>query len=123
MHKRKSIRKEVKMKVLTALILSVSLMGCAHGTMRGSVAMKASDQEAHVCLGDSEVKAGDPVALYKNVCSGSKGGGKSGEGSNGGCTKVKLGEGVVERTLNEHYSVVKVNPGVQFQEGTIVEKL
>ena len=86
--------------------------------------MKGSDQEAHVCLGDGEVKAGDKVALFKNVCTGGSGGpARVGETSGGGCTKVKLGEGVVERTLNEHYSVVKVDSGVPFEEGTIVEKL
>jgi len=109
-------------KVISVVAL-LALVGCAHGTMRGSVAMKASDDEAHVCMGDNEVKAGDKVALYKNVCTGGKGRGRAGDaGDFGGCKKVALGDGVVERTLNEHYSVVKVSPGVQFEEGTIVEK-
>ena len=100
------------------MILSMlALAGCAHGLMRGSVAMKASDDEAHVCMGENEVKAGDKVALFKNVCSS----GKTRQGD-GACKKVKLGDGTVERTLNEHYSIVKVNPGVQFEEGAIVEK-
>lgn len=111
------------MKTLSAVLLSASLFGCAHSTMRGSVAMKGDDQEAHVCLGNGEVKAGDKVALFKNVCTGGKGGGKGGDRITGGCIKTKLGEGTVERTLNEHYSVVKVDPGVQFEEGSIVEKL
>jgi hypothetical protein len=83
--------------------------------------MKGDDGEAHVCMGDKEVKAGDRVALFKNVCTGRAGGGKGGTG-NRSCQKVKLGEGTVERTLNEHYSVVKVDSGVQFEEGTVVEK-
>jgi hypothetical protein len=110
---------------LVATVFSISMLaGCAHSTMRGSVAMKGNDEEAHVCLGDKEVKAGDRIALFKNVCTGGKGGGgRSGEGGgSGACKKVKLGEGTVERTLNEHYSVVKVDPGVQFEEGSIVEK-
>jgi hypothetical protein len=37
--------------------------------------------------------------------------------------QVKLGEGRVVRTLNEHYSVVEVDPGVEFEEGATVEKL
>lgn len=88
--------------------------------MRGSVAMKVNDAEAHVCLGDNEVMAGDKVALYKNDCRSALVGAKAAPG--GACEKVKLGEGVVSRTLNTHYSVVKVTPGVQFEEGTIVEK-
>lgn len=98
----------------------VTLAGCAHGTMRGSVAMKASESEAHVCMGDKDIKAGDKVALFKNECTG---GGRAGErGNSKSCKKVRIGGGIVERTLNEHYSVVKVDPGVQFEEGAIVEK-
>jgi hypothetical protein len=109
---------------LLIAVLSISILtGCAHGMMRGSVAMKGDNQEAHVCLGDKEVKAGDHVILYKNVCSGASDyGSRTGEGSDSICTKVKLGQGVVKRTLNEHYSIVKVDPGVDFKEGTIVEK-
>lgn len=98
--------------------VAVALSGCAHGTMRGTVAMKVSDSEAHVCLGDNEVKAGDKVALFRNECVGRG----QREGSAGNCRLVRLGEGRVEKTLNEHYSVVRVNPGVAFSEGTLVEK-
>ena len=38
------------------------------------------------------------------------------------CRQVKLGEGRVARTLSEHYSVVEVDPGVEFKEGATVEK-
>ncbi len=96
----------------------VLLGGCSHALMRGTVAMKISDDEAHVCMGDNEVKAGDQVALFKNVCKGNKG--KESDGAT--CEKVKIGGGEVTRTLNEHYSVVRVSPGVEFQEGTVVER-
>ena len=95
------------------------LVGCAHSTMRGTVAMKATDDEVHVCMGDKEVKAGDLVAFFFNQCKGA--GGK--ETRDRVCTKVRLGEGEVVRSLNEHYSVVRPNPGVKVEEGTIVEKL
>ncbi len=97
----------------------LALTGCAHGTMRGSVAMKVSDDEAHVCLGDDEVKTGDKVTFFKNVCTG------AGTGKRDlirECRKEKLGEGEIVRVLNHHYSVAKVNPGVAFEEGTIVER-
>ena len=109
----------MKLRLVGMTVSMVALAGCAHGTMRGSVAMKESVNEAHVCLGEGEVKVGDRVALYKNVCTG---GGKS-RGEGAGCTKKLLGNGIVEETLNNHYSVVKVDPGVQFEEGTLVEKL
>jgi hypothetical protein len=80
---------------LLSMVIGLIGVGYAHGLMRGSVAMKFNDHEAHVCLGDTEVKAGD---------------------------KVKIGEGTILQTLNEHYSVMKVDPQVAFEEGTIVEK-
>lgn len=105
------------------LVSVLGLAGCAHSTMRGSVAMKGDDQEAHVCMGDKEVKAGDRVILYKNVCTPRGSGGARGDrGPIDVCKKVRLGEGEVLRTLNEHYSLVKVDPGVPFEEGTVVEK-
>jgi hypothetical protein len=100
---------------------SILFAGCAHhSTMRGTVAMKVSGDEAHVCMGDNEVKAGDKVALFKNVCKGTSSGREA--SGNRTCEKKKIGDGEVTRTLNEHYSVVKVSPGVVFDEGTVVEK-
>lgn len=93
------------------------LMGCAHGLMRGSVAMKVSDSEAHVCLGDQDVKVGEKVVAYKNQCT--KGVGRG--DASGFCKKLKLGEGTVSKLLNEHYSLVQFETGVAFDEGTIVE--
>lgn len=106
------------MKIRTLITLMLVSSGCAHHQMRGSVVMKINGDEAHVCLGDFEVFAGDRVVLYKNVCS------KGGKDRNASvsCEKIKLGNGRVERVLNEHYSLIKVDDGVEFEEGDIVEK-
>jgi hypothetical protein len=101
--------------------LALTLTGCAHELMRGSVAMKVSDTEAHVCMDNTEAKVGDRVTLYKNNCP-SKGGGARSGLAGGGCEKVKLGQGSVTEILNQHYSVVKFDSGVPFEEGTFVEK-
>lgn len=105
----------------TFLVLGLSslLFACSHATMRGSVAMKATDEELHVCMGKDEVKAGDKVAFFFNDCK-SRG---NRETRYDACRKVRLGEGEVVRPLNDHYSLVRPNPGVKVQEGTIVEKL
>ena len=104
--------------LLIATVLVAGLSGCAHNVMRGSVAMKTSENEAHVCLGKGEVKAGDRVTLYQNVCD--KGGRASGGG--GSCEKKEAGMGSVLEVLNEHYSVVRFDQGVRFAEGSFVEK-
>lgn len=108
----------------TILILTITsfffsfLAGCAHHLMRGSVAMKTSENEAHVCMGESEVKVGDKVTLFRNNCPP-----RAGRGSGRTCEKVKLGKGTVTQVINEHYSAVTFDPGVPFEEGTFVEKL
>lgn len=108
-------------KLALALTALASLTGCAtHSTMRGSVAMKISDTEAHVCLGNNEVKVGDKVHVYKNNCTKKF----TSETSiyQTSCTKELVGHGEVTSLVNEHYSVVKFEDGVKFDEGTIIEK-
>lgn len=80
--------------------------------------MKISDTEAHVCMDNSESKVGDRVTLFKNNCP--KAGGKGDPSA--GCEKIQLGQGTVTKILNHHYSVIKFDAGVPFEEGTFVEK-
>lgn len=108
----------MKARTLIIFLSAVLISGCAHSTMRGSVAMKVSDGEAHICMGHHEVKAGDHITLYKNLCPTAQK--KFDVGAS--CTKQKIGDGLITRILNEHYSVAKIDSGVPFEEGTIVEK-
>lgn len=103
------------MMIVSVAISALLFAGCAHGIMRGSVAMKSSENEAHVCLGNKEAKIGNRVAAFRNDCT-TKGGGKAST-----CKRVNLGEGTVTELLNEHYSVVRFDSGVAFDEGTYVE--
>lgn len=110
----------LKILFLPLAVLALALTGCTHGLTRGIVAMKVSDTEAHVCMDDTEAKVGDRVTLYKSSCPST--GGRVRSGAGGGCEKVKLGQGTVTEILNKHYSVVKFDSGVPFEEGTFVEK-
>ena len=105
------------------LLVGLVLVGCAHQTMRGSVAMKVAEDSAHVCLGENEVKVGDKVALFNNQCSPPIDANRVGGRRANLCTKVKAGEGIVTDVLNEHYSEVKFNKEAKFQEGSVVEKV
>ncbi len=107
--------------LLIALAFAIGFSGCAHSLMRGTVAMKISEDEAHVCLGKGEVKTGDRVNIFKNVCA-NKGGSDLMNGTAETCEIKQLGMGTVKNILNDHYSVVKFDPGVQFEEGTLVER-
>ncbi len=113
--------------ILVGSMMIAGLSGCAHSVMRGSVAMKTSESEAHVCLGKGDVSVGDRVTLFQNICT-NKGTGNRGTslgytGATGSsCEKKEVGKGSIQEILNQHYSVVKFDPGVKFEEGSIVEK-
>ena len=113
--------------ILVGSVMIVGLSGCAHSVMRGSVAMQTSESEAQVCLGKGDVSVGDRVTLFQNVCTnkgtGNRGSGIGSIGAIGStCEKREVGKGSVQEILNQHYSVVKFDPGVKFEEGSVVEK-
>lgn len=118
--KENRMSKNLNLMLIGAAIFNVGLIsGCAHGLhSRGSVAVKHSDTEADVCLGEKDVKAGDKVALYRNHCK-RRGGGPM---SRTVCTKVQIGEGQITKVLGEHYSSMSVPAGIPFDDGTLVEK-
>lgn len=112
------------MKSMTKIAFSIlitGLAGCAsHSMMRGSVAMKISESEAHVCMGNNEVKVGDKVNVFKNNCN--KDFSSETSTYKTSCKKELVGQGEVTSLVNEHYSVVKFEKGVKFEEGTVIEK-
>lgn len=91
------------------------LASCStHQIMRGSIAMKVGARDAHVCFGKDEVSAGERVLLFANRC--------SSDGKAAWCEKIFVGEGTITKLLDRHYSVVRVDSGVQFSEGMVVER-
>lgn len=109
-----------KLTLVFSIVMIAGLSGCAHKVMRGTVAMKTSENEAHVCMGKGEVAVGDKVTLFRNECVGKGVGDRPGGG--GTCEKKEVGSGMVQEVLNQHYSVVRFAQGVQFEEGSFVEK-
>lgn len=113
----------MKNSLFVITLVSILAVSCAsHSTMRGGVAMKVNDREAHVCLGAGEVKEGDKVVAFYNDCQSQVIGGGDRGGYGVPCVKTKLGYGKIVKTLNEHYSVVEFEKGLKFTEGTFVEK-
>jgi hypothetical protein len=104
----------VKKLLISAVIIFAS--SCASMTHRGVVAMKVDEQNAHVGMGGGELKVGDHVELFKNVCS------VRGRHSGRVCEKVASGHGEVLEILNEDYSVIRFPAETHFAEGDTVEK-
>ena len=114
----------MKANVLLATVVVVSFSACAASAPRvpnrAAVVIKLNESEGHICMGIGEVSPGDRVTLYKNQCT--RPTGSKQNVATVMCKKMLLGEGEVVRALNEHYSVLRVDPGVEFEEGTMVEK-
>ena len=106
-----------------AFAVGLLVSACGHGTMRGSVVMKISDTEAHVCMGRGEVRAGDPVVLVRHACwlLATTGALQYGVPSET-CRRQVAARGQVVRVLGDHYSVVRFPKGTRMAEGNTVEK-
>ncbi len=109
----------LKSVVLASVIFN--LTGCASVVKRGVIAMKISNTEAHVGIGQEEVSVGDHVELYRNECTG-KGTGRDGGEPTVFCQKISTGHGSVTKIYNQDYSVVKFPSGTKFSEGDMIEK-
>lgn len=107
-------------KILLA-VLAIVVSGCAATTPRGVVAMKVSSDEAHVCLGNEEGKEGDLVLLYINDCKVHRSRYRTSKPVSRTCKKIYKGRGIITKNLNEHYSVVQFQDGVEFAEGDVIE--
>lgn len=103
------------MKYVFVVIAFLALSGCAT-LHRGVVAMKVSDDTAHVGLNRSEVSKGDHVQLFGNQCSG------GGRGDVRVCKKIPKGHGEVVEIIGNDYASVKFDEGVKFETGDFVEK-
>lgn len=79
--------------------------------------MRIDESVTHVCLDKGEVRVGDSVKLYRNVSVPRTKGPAVKR-----CQKKFQGVGGVTELLNEHYSVVRFEPGVDFKEGDLVER-
>jgi hypothetical protein len=101
----------MKRSYIPLVLLMVSCAVQPHS--RGVVAMKIDESTAHVCVGKSEVRPGDAVSVYRNVCKSSP--------KQSTCDKVFIGRGTIRENLNEHYSVATFAAGTHVEEGDMVE--
>ena len=84
--------------------------------------MKINDSTAHICVNNDEVRPGDGIVLFRNVC-------ETGELKHYGikhsrtyCQKKEIGRGIITQLLNDHYAVAEFSPAIAFKEGDMVEK-
>lgn len=87
------------------------LTACAAQHSRGTVAMKITDTQAHVCVGKEAVHPGTSLEVLRNVCNGPK----------QTCKLTHVGQGSVTAVLNEHYSVAEFPAAIKVREGDLIE--
>lgn len=110
-------------KVFLVLATAGVLVGCAHGHSRGTVVFKDNDKEGHVCIGHSEVKPGEIVKVFKNVCKSKEvSGGERGPRRSSICEKQFVGEGKITEFSSEHFAKIEALGALNLEQGLIVEK-
>lgn len=114
------MRRAIIIRVIL-LTAAMALSDCAH-SQKGTVTMKVSDEEAHVGLGANDVHPGDRIEIYGPCLSPKQRWANPDSVELGGCNRAKLGEATIARVLNKDYSIVKVDPGVHFDEGALIRK-
>jgi hypothetical protein len=110
------------------VVLAFVIVGaCAtgHSAMNGSVIMKVSETEAHVCLLDSDAPIGTRVQLYRHDCKSqyAKPGTPSSARTPYVCEKQAVGVGTISQKIGGHYVVVTFPAGTQYEEGYTIERL
>jgi hypothetical protein len=101
-----------------AALAFITLGACAtgHQAMSGSVIMKVSDTEAHVCLFEKEAPVGTRVQMYRHMC-------VSAAGKQYECEKQKVAIGTIEQTMGGHYAMVRFPQGTKIEDGYTVEPI
>jgi len=97
----------------------ITIAGCAtsgHQAMSGSVVMKLSDTQAHVCLFEKEAPVGTQVQLYRHTCK------SQGRGAYQ-CTKQSMAIGKISQTMGGHYALVTFPEGTKLEEGYTIEPM
>jgi hypothetical protein len=104
-----------------------SVAACAttgHKAMNGSVVMKLSDTQAHVCLFEQDAPVGAQVQLYRHDCVGQydKSGAPYGR-TPFSCKKEAVAIGTIAQKMGGHYALVTFPQGTQYEEGYTVEPI
>jgi hypothetical protein len=84
--------------------------------MNGSIVMKVSDTEAHVCLFEQDVTVGTQVQMYRHTC-------VSQAGKRYECAKQPVAVGKISEKMGGHYAMVTFPEGTKVEEGYTVEPM
>ncbi|MNK12060.1 hypothetical protein D3C87_301160 [compost metagenome] len=103
------------LSLLTFIVMVFASVGafCAtKSSVRGNVTMKISQTVAQINLGESDLKVGQRLAVFR-ACQG---------GRFSVCNGDRVGSAQVTKIFNKKYSEVTMDKDVYFEEGYRVEK-
>lgn len=104
-------------RLLVVLALAaVAACATGHKAMNGSVVMKVSETEAHVCLLDGDARVGSQVQLYRHKC-------VTQYGKRYDCGKQLVAVGTISERIGDHYALVTFPQGTTYEEGYTVEPI
>ena len=117
----------MRRKHLLWLAASFFMSACStlsgHDHARGTVVLSDDGKEAHVCLGNKEVKIGDKVEVFEAICKKEHVAVIRSPRYRTKCEKVARGQAEVVDVSDEHYSRVHAFGDLLLKEGQIVERL
>jgi hypothetical protein len=98
-----------------------TLAACAtgHEAMNGTVVMKVSETEAHVCIFGKDAPVGAQVQLFRHNCE-MKGGATPNRYE---CTKQQVAIGKIATKMGGHYALVTFPQGTKIEDGYTVEPM
>ena len=95
-----------------------------HQAMNGSVIMKVSETQAHVCLLEGKAAVGTQVQLYRHTCKNQyETPGTTSSRTPYVCKKEAVAIGQIAQTMGGHYALVTFPQGTQYEEGYTVEPM
>jgi hypothetical protein len=114
----------VGLPVITLALATLSACATGHSAMSGSVIMKVSDTQAHVCLFEHDAAIGAKVQLYRHSCVGQYATpGVSHSRQPYTCQKQAVAIGTVAQKMGDHYALVTFPEGTKYEEGYTIEPM
>lgn len=114
-----------KAAVLVLMMISAMQFGCAtthRHVVDGPQSADKIPEGFRVRIGSTEVKEGDKVGVFREICKSRRSGGRHG-GSSQSCSNEKVGEASVIKVLDHDSAVVQPDAGITVEPTMLVEKL
>lgn len=112
----------MKTTIIALLFVSTLSVGCAHKhVVEGHQPADQIPEGVRVKIGSPEVKEGDTVNVFRQICKEKRPAGRGGEETQS-CANEKIGEASVLKVLDQDSAVILPSAGLTIEKNMLVEK-